>query len=73
MATKQTYIPKPIPEVGFMLLQSVLAVFPVGRTSWYEGVKSGRYPKPIKLGKRKVAWKAEDIRALIAKTGSGEA
>jgi predicted DNA-binding transcriptional regulator AlpA len=66
-----TYIPKPIPEIGFMLLPSVLAVYPVGRTHWYEGVKSGKYPQPVRLGPRKVAWRAEDIRALIAKTEAG--
>jgi prophage regulatory protein len=34
-------------------------------------VKSGRYPKPVKLGPRITAWRAEDIRALI-KAGSAE-
>jgi len=33
------------------------------------GVKSGRYPKPVKLGERTTAWKIEDIRALIASLG----
>ena len=31
--------------------------------------KSGRYPKPVKLGSRITAWRVEDIRALI-RTGS---
>jgi len=70
---KLIYTPKPIPEIGFMLLPSVLAVFPVGRTTWHNGIKSGKYPQPVKLGPRKVAWKAEDIRALIAKAEAGEA
>ena len=29
------------------------------------GVKSGRYPLPVKLGPRITAWRVEDIRALI--------
>jgi hypothetical protein len=27
-----------------------------------QGVKSGRFPKPVKLSARCIAWKAEDIR-----------
>jgi predicted DNA-binding transcriptional regulator AlpA len=38
---------------------------PVGRSTWWAGVKSGRFPKPVKLGPRTTAWKVEDIRALI--------
>jgi len=54
-----------IPETGFVRLPQVLAVIPVGKTCWWEGVKSGRYPKPVKVSKRCTAWKAEDIHALI--------
>lgn len=40
-------------------------IIPIGRTSWLEGVKSGKYPKPVKLGERTTAWKVEDIRNLL--------
>lgn len=40
-------------------------LIPVGKTSWWDGVKSGRYPKPVKLGPRITAWRVEDIRKLI--------
>lgn len=40
-------------------------VIPVGRGTWYAGVKSGRFPKPIKHG-RIAMWRVEDIRALVA-------
>jgi predicted DNA-binding transcriptional regulator AlpA len=53
------------PETGFVRLPQVLSVIPLGKTCWWEGVKSGRFPKPIKLSTRCVAWKAEDIHALI--------
>lgn len=42
-----------------------LPLIPVSRSSWLEGVKTGRYPKSVKLSSRSVAWKAEDIRQLI--------
>ena len=38
---------------------------PIGRSTWWEGVKRERFPKPVKLGPRTTAWKVEDIRALI--------
>jgi predicted DNA-binding transcriptional regulator AlpA len=57
---------KTIPEVGFLRLPQVLAVIPVSRSTWWAGVKSGRYPRPTRaLGRRITAWRAEDIRSLI--------
>lgn len=58
---------------GFMRLPQVLALFPVGKSTWWAGVKEGRFPKPVKLGPRTTAWRVEDIRALIAKTIDGGA
>lgn len=54
-----------LPETGFIRLREVLTVIPVGKTCWWEGVKSGRFPKPVKLSARCTAWRAEDIRKLI--------
>lgn len=54
-----------IPETGFLRLSQVLSVIPLGKTSWWEGVRSGRFPKPVKLSARCTAWRAEDIRELI--------
>ena len=55
-----------LPEEGYARLPQVLAAFPVSRSTWYNGVQSGKYPKPVKLGARTVAWRVSDIRALIA-------
>jgi predicted DNA-binding transcriptional regulator AlpA len=57
------------PETGFVRLPQVLSVIPLGKTCWWEGVKSGRFPKPIKLSARCTAWRAEDIRTLIKDLG----
>jgi prophage regulatory protein len=56
-----------IPETGFLRLSQVLSVIPLGKTTWWEGVRSGRFPKPRKLSARCTAWRAEDIRDLIAR------
>jgi prophage regulatory protein len=57
-----------LPITGFVRLASILAPsgpIPVCKSTWWAGVKSGRYPKSVKLGPRITAWRVEDIRALI--------
>ena len=55
-----------LPETGFIRLPEVLKVFPVSKSTWWAGVKTGRYPKSVKLGPKMTAWRVEDIRELIA-------
>lgn len=55
----------PLPQEGFIRLPQVLTIFPVSRSSWYAGIKSGIYPQGHKLGQRATAWKVSDIRALL--------
>ena len=57
-----------LPETGFVRLPTILKLIPIGKSSWWAGVKNGRFPKPIKLGPRITAWRAEDIRQLIQET-----
>ncbi len=38
---------------------------PVSRSTWWLGVKEGKFPKPIKLGERTTVWREEDVRALL--------
>jgi predicted DNA-binding transcriptional regulator AlpA len=38
---------------------------PISRSGWWAGVKSGRFPKPVRLGPRTTAWRASDIRRLV--------
>ena len=54
-------------------INQVLALVPVGRSSWWEGCRTGRYPKTIKLGPRTTVWRAEDIAAFIENLGTQEA
>jgi predicted DNA-binding transcriptional regulator AlpA len=56
---------------GLMRLPEVLAVVPLSPSTWWAGVRSGRFPAGIKLGTRCTAWRAADIRELLAKLGEG--
>jgi predicted DNA-binding transcriptional regulator AlpA len=61
-----------LPNTGFLRLRSIIGpngLIPVGRSTWWAGVKSGRFPKPVKLGARITAWRVEDIRSFIENGG----
>lgn len=62
-----------LPDVGFVRLPQILAVLPIGKTTWWEGVRSGKFPAPSKLGSRISAWRVEDIRALLDTLGAKDA
>ncbi|MEM6665580.1 MAG: AlpA family phage regulatory protein [Pseudomonadota bacterium] len=38
---------------------------PVSKSTWWAGVKSGRFPKPLKLGPGVTVWRSGDIDTLI--------
>ncbi|MFZ3017145.1 MAG: AlpA family phage regulatory protein [Gallionella sp.] len=62
-----------LPETGFIRVSQIIgdakrgypALIPISRTSWWKGVKEGRFPQPIHLGPKTVVWRIEDIRNLI--------
>lgn len=61
-----------LPATGFVRLSRIIGPggpIPVSKSTWWEGVKSGRFPKPVKLGPRITAWRAEDIRRFIEQAG----
>lgn len=64
--SKNDYV---LPEEGVVRLPVVLKVLGIGKTTWYNGIRDGKYPKSIKPSAGTVAWRVEDIRALIAKLG----
>ncbi len=56
------------PKDGLVRLKSILAPngpIPVSASTWWEGVKSGRFPQPLKLGKGTTVWRAADVWDLI--------
>jgi prophage regulatory protein len=58
------------PRTGLVRLKSILAPegpIPVGKTTWWQGVRSGRFPRPTKLSPKITVWRAEDIHDLITR------
>lgn len=62
-----------LPQTGFLRLNQIIgdkkkgipAIIPVSKSTFWAGVKTGRYPKPVKLSERCTAWTVESIMALI--------
>jgi len=71
-----------LPDTGFLRLIDIIGrpakqeadppqpripgLIPVCKSTWWAGVRTGRFPKPIKaFGGRIAVWRVEDIRALI--------
>lgn len=55
-------------RTGYVRLADILAPagpLPIGRSTWWQGVRDGRYPQPVKLGPRITAWRVTDIQKLI--------
>lgn len=58
----------PTNQTKFLRLRSILGPdgpIPVSKSTWWAGVKDGRFPKPVKLGPRITVWRAEDIQRLV--------
>ena len=74
-----------LPETGFLRISDIVGrkttkktpeirgVYPVSRSTWWAGVRSGRYPQPVRISERCSAWRVEDIRKLIESATSAKA
>ena len=75
---KKIPVQNTLPETGLVRLKQFLGdpkaeppippIIPVSKSTWWAGVKDGRFPKPIKLSERITVWRVEDIRELITNT-----
>lgn len=54
-----------ISQAKLLRLPQVLEIIPVSKSTWWEGVKSGRFPASIKLGGRITVWRSSDIQKYI--------
>ena len=52
-------------------IKQVLEVIPVSKTTWWNGVRDGRFSKPIRIG-RMTFWRSEDIETFIDALNSAD-
>ncbi|MVM34445.1 AlpA family phage regulatory protein [Spirosoma sp. HMF4905] len=50
---------------GFLRLDQVLQLIPVSKATWWNGCRTGQFPKPYKLAPRITAWKVSDIQQWL--------
>ena len=63
MATQDTF-----PRTGFVRLRDILAPagpIPVSKSTWWQGIRDGRFPKPLKLGDRASAWVESEVAEWV--------
>lgn len=68
-----------LPSTGYLRLWQIIGdpyaqppiipILPVSKSTWWAGVKIGRFPAPVKLSTRITAWRAEDIKELLSTLG----
>jgi prophage regulatory protein len=62
-------------DEGFLRLPDIIgdpkadppipSLIPISKSSWWAGIRQGRYPKPVRLGPNTSAWRVRDIKALL--------
>lgn len=63
---------KPLPPEGFVRLRQIIGPagpLPVSRSSFYAGIKAGRWPAPRKCGAMSL-WSVVELRASLARLES---
>jgi len=65
-----------LPRTGLVRIKQILAPngpIPVSKSTWWQGVKEGRFPTPKKLGPGITVWRADDIWSIVeSEDGSHE-
>jgi len=61
-----------ISESRLLRLWDVLELVPVSRSTWLNGVRDGRFPSPVVLGPRTVAWRYVDVARVCEAGGRNE-
>lgn len=54
------------PRPRLLRLPSVMHLVGKGKTSLYQAVAAGEFPKPVKIGARAAAWLESEVDAWIA-------
>lgn len=49
--------------------RGIKPLIPVKKSTWWEGVRSGRFPASVCLGGKTTAWRKSDIHDWIDKQG----
>jgi predicted DNA-binding transcriptional regulator AlpA len=57
-----------LPERGFIRIDEIVlprGPLPISKSTWWAGIKAGRFPSPVKIGPRVSAWNVAEVRAVL--------
>jgi prophage regulatory protein len=60
-----------LPDEAFIRLAVVLELVPVARSQLYNWIAAGKFPAPVPLGHRSVAWRVGVIRQWLREHEDG--
>ena len=49
----------------YKAIPAIQPIIPVAKSTWWDGVKKGKYPKPYKIGNNATVWRSYEIQALV--------
>jgi prophage regulatory protein len=78
MAYNEPSVTQLLPNTGYLRIRQIVGdkakgiqpLIPISRSGWFAGVREGRFPAGVLLGKRTRVWLAADILSLIESTSS---
>lgn len=54
------------PAAIFLNVDAIVRSLPMSKSTWLAGVKSGKFPKPIRMTPARPVWRKSTIDSLIA-------
>ncbi|WP_082139960.1 helix-turn-helix transcriptional regulator [Desulfovibrio sp. TomC] len=54
-----------LPQVVGDQKRGIAPLVPVCKSTWWQWVREGKAPKPVRIGPRCVAWRASEIRVFL--------
>jgi prophage regulatory protein len=57
-------------EIKLYRLRELSARIGLARSAIYQAINDGRFPKPVRIGARAVAWRHQDIEAWLQSRAS---
>ncbi|MEY4592381.1 MAG: hypothetical protein RIR18_1276 [Pseudomonadota bacterium] len=64
--------PPILQESGFLRISQIVpGLVPVGKSTWWQWVREGKAPQPVKLSAKTTVWRTADIKAFLEEQGGG--
>lgn len=59
------------PDDRFIKITECIKIIPVAKSTWWAGIKDGRFPKPVKIGGN-TFWRYSDVLKTVRKDSTAQ-